>query len=240
MLPDIISSDLQQYNIVYPCLSLANVMSMFLKLGMPLKDVIERVTSLPAKAMSLAHRAGSLEVGRSADITVFDVEDGEFSFDDCYRQTRKGRRRFMPKLVFKAGRQIECDFARGKLESNWYMQVSEDSVPAGAARLSQRQRAFLRSLHDALGNTHWQGHTTEKGNAGLLLDVHDVYNLHDVFHRVLAAHPISMRDGAWAVLNCFLEHPFTIQIGLLLTRLDRRLVLDRLKAVTAPTAELVA
>ena len=49
-----------------------------------------------------------------------------------------------------------------------------------------------------------------------------------------------MRDGAWAVLNCFQEHPFTIQIGLLLTRLDRRLVLDRLKAVTAPTAELVA
>ncbi len=240
LIPHIISSDLQQYNVVYPCISLANVMSMFLHLGMPLKDVIERVTSLPAKAMKLAHRAGSLEVGRTADITVFDVEEGEFSIDDCYRQTRKCRLKLVPKMAFKAGRQIDCDFARGKVESNWFMQVSEDSVPAAAARLSQPQRAFLRSLRDALGNTHWRGHTTEQGNAGALLDVNDVYNLHDVFYRVLATHPIALRDGAQAVLNCFLEHPFTVQIGLLLTRLDRRLVLDRLDAVTAPASELVA
>src|SRR5947207_2628862 len=66
LVPHLISSDLQQYNVVSPCLSLANVMSIFLRLGMSLKDVIERVTSKPAEALGLAHRAGSLRVGQNA------------------------------------------------------------------------------------------------------------------------------------------------------------------------------
>jgi dihydroorotase len=239
LVPHLISSDLQQYNVVYPCLSLANVMSMFLRLGMSLNDVIKRVTSNPAEALGLSHRAGDLRVGRKADITVFDLEEGEFEFDDCYKQKRKGSQRFAPKMVFKSGRRIDCDFVRGKAESNWFMQISEDAFPAIAERLSDKQRDFLGSLLDALSNTQWRGHTAENANSGVLLDVQDVYNLHEVFHRVLKAHPISMRDGAQALFDCFLEHPFTVQVGLFLTRLDRRFVLDRLRKVAAPAAQMV-
>jgi hypothetical protein len=35
------------------------------------------------------------------------------------------------------------------------------------------------------------------------------------------------------VFDCFLEHPFTMQIGLFLLRLDRGLALERLAQVTA-------
>jgi dihydroorotase len=238
LVPHMISSDLQQYNVVYPCLSLANVMSMFLRLGMPLNDVIQRVTAGPAKALRLSHRAGSLRVGQPADITVFDLEEGEFEFDDCHKQKRRGNLRFAPRMAFKSGRRVDCDFVRGKAESNWFMQISDESVPAPAERLSDKQRDFLGSLLEALRNTKWRGHTTEQGAAGVLLDVQDVYNLHDVFHRVLKAHPISMREGVQAVLDCFLEHPFSVQVGLFLTRMDRKLVLERLEKVAVRTVQM--
>ncbi len=57
LFPHFISSDLQQFNIVYPCHSLSNVMSIFLKLGMSIRDIVERVTSNPARALKL-HRSG--------------------------------------------------------------------------------------------------------------------------------------------------------------------------------------
>jgi dihydroorotase len=89
LIPHTISSDLQQFNVVRPVMSLANCMSAMLKLGMSLSDVITRVTSAAAKAIHLQDRAGSLAVGHPADITVFRVEDGEFDMLDCYTKTRK-------------------------------------------------------------------------------------------------------------------------------------------------------
>src|SRR4029078_7999646 len=73
LIPHTISSDLQQFNVVRPVKSLANVMSAMLRLGMKLPQVIERVTRNPAKAISLTDRAGSLKPGMPADITVFRV-----------------------------------------------------------------------------------------------------------------------------------------------------------------------
>ena len=46
LIPHTISSDLQQFNVVRPVKSLANVMSAMMRLGMTLSGVIERVTSL--------------------------------------------------------------------------------------------------------------------------------------------------------------------------------------------------
>ena len=72
LIPHIISSDLQQFNVLGPTYSLANVMSVFLRLGMSLRDVIERVTveCRPARCRSTIG-AGSLRPGLPADITVF-------------------------------------------------------------------------------------------------------------------------------------------------------------------------
>ena len=67
--PDIISSDLQQFNVAGPAYSLANVMTCFMKLCMTLQQVIERVTSAPAKALAMMDIGGSLKVGMPADVT---------------------------------------------------------------------------------------------------------------------------------------------------------------------------
>ncbi|WP_213774414.1 amidohydrolase family protein [Bradyrhizobium sp. dw_78] len=225
LLPYFISSDLQQFNIVYPCHSLANVMSIFLKLGMSIQNVIECVTSHPARALKLMDRAGSLAVGMPADVTVFQVEDGEFELFDCYKMARKAKQRIVPTLAFKNGKQIEVDLTRGEQESNWFMQVSEDEIPAVAERLSTSQREFLKSLHAALSSVEWVGYNGSKLNAKF------AYELQDIFNRVLRAHSISLRDGLRAVYDCFLEQTFTVQIGLFLTRLDRSFVLARMKAV---------
>jgi dihydroorotase len=225
LLPHFISSDLQQFNIVYPCHSLANVMSLFLRLGMTLREVVERVTSAPARALKMNDRAGSLRVGLPADITVFHVEDGEFELFDCYKESRRGAQRFVPTLAFKNGKRIDVDLMRGEREDNWFMHVSEDELPSAADRLSDSQRAFLKSLHGALKDFEWVGYNGRK------LNIKHAYELHRIFNLVLSAHPISLRDGLRAVYDSFLEHPFTIQIGLFLTRLERSFVLDRLEKV---------
>lgn len=225
LFPNFISSDLQQFNIVYPCHSLSNVMSIFMRLGMPIRNIIECVTSNPANALKLTDRAGSLQVGLPADITVFHVEDGEFELFDCYKQSRKADRKIVPTMAFKNGKRIDVDLARGERESNWFMQISEDAPPSVADRLSSRQRDFLSSLHGALSTVEWVGYNGKRLNARY------AYEIQNIFNRVLRAHSLPLRDGLKAVYDCFLEDPFTIQIGLFLLRLDRSFVMERLNTV---------
>jgi dihydroorotase len=225
LLPDFISSDLQQFNIVYPAHSLANVMSLFLKLGLSLGQVIERVTANPAKALKLTDRAGSLRVGQIADITVFKVESGEFELFDCYKRARTGTQMIRPLMAFKAGQRFDCDVARGERESNWFMQIAEENIPSRAAQLSPQQRKFLGHLHSVLDDIEWNGYSEN------LLNVQYAYQIQDAFHRVLRASGLPLRDGLQAVYDCFLEQTFTVQVGLFLTRLERAFVLERLAAV---------
>lgn len=233
-IPHMISSDLQQYNVVYPCRSLANVMSMFLYLGMSRKDVLDRVTRLPAKILRLSDRSGTLHVGRQADITIFRMEDGEFEMADCYKQTRVGKTRFMPEMVFKAGRRIDCDFERSQAEDNWFMQIAEDHIPERSEHMTNAQRAFLRDLAAVLAAIDWTGPT------GKQLDMNEAYRLQNAFYEALKAHSISLRDALVAVFASFLDFPFTVQIGLFLARLEKSFVIERLKAVAATDARMTA
>ena len=108
-IPDIISSDLQQFNVAGPAYSLANVMTCFLKLGMSLKDAIERVTIVPARALRMADIAGTLKPGMPADITVFRVDSGAFTLTDTTNHTRPFDKRIVPLMAFKDGERIECE-----------------------------------------------------------------------------------------------------------------------------------
>src|SRR5215467_14019871 len=104
LVPHTISSDLQQFNVVRPVKSLANVMSAMVKLGMTVKDVVDRVTCAPAKAVHLEDRAGSLKPGLPADITVFRVDRGEHEISDCYTKVRRADQRLIPLITFKNGK----------------------------------------------------------------------------------------------------------------------------------------
>ena len=176
VVPHTISSDLQQFNVVRPAKSLANVLSICLRLGMTLRDVIARVTAAPAKALSLSDRAGSLTAGMPADITVFRLEGGEFELSDCFKQTRKAGRQLLPVMAFKGGKRFDCDFARGLEERNWFLQIAEDHVPAPRVVLS-RPRS---SRSSRLSPPRWRRRTWQLASAERL-DLPKAIELQGVF-----------------------------------------------------------
>jgi dihydroorotase len=227
LVPHMISSDLQQFNVTGPVYSLANVLGIFARLGMPLADIVERVTLNPARALSLQDRAGSLRPGMPADITVFKVESGEYALSDCARRTRVAERRIVPVMAFKRGARVDCDLERYQDERNWFMQIAEDRPPAAAEALSPAQLAFAGSLAAALETVDWKMCTPQR------LDLDKATELQEAFHRVRSAHPLSLKAALGAVYDCFLDHPFRIQVGLFLLRLERPFVLERLRLVAA-------
>jgi len=226
LVPHTISSDLQQFNVVRPVKSLANVMSAMMRLGLTLPQVIERVTRNPAKAISLTDRAGSLKPGLPADITVFRVNSGEYDISDCYTQSRKAEKEIEPLITFKNGKRFDANMTKGQEESNWFLQIAEDRIPERAGTLSAAQRNFLNSLAARLSSTTWEVSNAER------LDIEKALELQDMFHRERSAHGLPLKDALQAVYASFLDQPFTMQIGLLLVRLDQPFAVDRLRDVS--------
>jgi dihydroorotase len=226
LIPHTISSDLQQFNVVRPVKSLANVMSAMLRLGMTLQQVIERVTRNPAKAISLADRAGSLKPGMPADITVFRVNSGEYEISDCYTHSRKAEKEIEPLITFKNGKRFDVNMTLGQEEDNWFLQIAEDHVPSRAAKLSERQRGFLDSLAANLSSTSWEVTSAEH------LDIEKALELQDMFHQLRAKQGLPLKEALQAVYASFLDQSFTMQIGLLLVRLEQPFAVSRLRDVS--------
>ena len=78
-IPDSISADLFSDTPYTVGINLANVMSKFLCLGVPLEEIIRRTTVNPAQ---MIHRPelGNLSVGSTADIAVFEIVKGKFAY----------------------------------------------------------------------------------------------------------------------------------------------------------------
>lgn len=226
--PHILSSDLQQFNVNGPVYSLANVLSVFLRLGMTLPEIIERVTSAPARALKLDDRAGSLRAGVPADVTVFRVVDGEVQLADCHKRSRRAERRVEPVMAFKNGVRYDSDLARCRDERNWFIQIAEDHLPETVKRISPKQSAFLGALASALESVDWEFTSPQQ------CDLDKATELQEVFHRVRRVQGVPLKEALQAVFDSFLDHPFTMQIGLFLFRLERPFALGRLREVAAP------
>ena len=217
-----ISSDLQQYNVLGPVFSFANTMSCMLAVGMSLEDVIEACTIAPARALSIDDRAGSLAVGMPADVTVCDVENGDFEYVDCFQQTRTGQQQIVPVMALKNGKRYDSDLELARDERNWLPIVREDAAPDAAANLDPQQKAFLRALIPPLNNTDWDP-------AKVDLDV--ATHVQNLFRRVQAEQGLPLKDALLATYQCFWDEPFTHQIGLFMTRLDRDFAVKRFHEV---------
>lgn len=99
--PDSISTDLHTGN--YTTVSMNNVMSKFLAMGVPLEDVIRRSTFNPANEI---HRPdlGTLSVGKDADIAVLELLKGRFGYIDCGVAKMDGNVRLSARMTIRAGR----------------------------------------------------------------------------------------------------------------------------------------
>jgi dihydroorotase len=94
IMPDVISTDIHQMAIQGPMFDMPTTLSKFLNLGMSLSDVIERATVKAAKAIKLDD-LGTLAVGKPADIAMFQLEEGDYTFFDSQMNKREGSKRLV-------------------------------------------------------------------------------------------------------------------------------------------------
>ncbi len=102
--PDVIATDLHQFSISGPMFDLPTCLSKFLNLGMPLPQVIRSATQRPTEAIGLQQEIGSLAPGRRADIALFRLEEGHFSFHDNFGSRWEGRHLLRSTLTIVDGR----------------------------------------------------------------------------------------------------------------------------------------
>ena len=100
-IPDSMSTDLHTGN--YNEVSMTNVMSKFLAMGVPLDDIIRRSTVNPAAEIHHPE-LGTLTVGKDADIAVLDYAKGHFSYIDCGVARLDGTAQLTARMTIRAGR----------------------------------------------------------------------------------------------------------------------------------------
>lgn len=105
-LPDTISSDLTVAGRTAQVLDLPHVLSKFLLLGMPLPDVIARVTANSAQTFRPLNTFGTLREGSPGDVTVLELTEGAFEFVDNYKKVRQGRQRLVTRAVVFSGKPV--------------------------------------------------------------------------------------------------------------------------------------
>jgi dihydroorotase len=101
-LPDVISSGMDWNSVVLPRANMATSTSIFLNLGMTLEQIVERVTSNPARAIKQP-QLGTLSEGAAADIAVLEVQEGKFGFLDSGHTRLDATRRIHCLLTVRNG-----------------------------------------------------------------------------------------------------------------------------------------
>jgi dihydroorotase len=99
--PDSLSTDLHTGD--FTVVSMSNVMSKFLNMGIPFADLIRRSTANPAREI---HRPelGTLSVGAEADIAVFEELHGHFGYIDCGYAKMEGTLQIVARMTVRTGR----------------------------------------------------------------------------------------------------------------------------------------
>jgi dihydroorotase len=101
-LPTTISTDLNVFNVDHPVVSLAQTMTKMWALGVSLLDVVAMTTCNPARVIHRAAELGTLAPGRSANVSVLRVDEGEFELSDGY-ETISVTQRLAPVGCVRAG-----------------------------------------------------------------------------------------------------------------------------------------
>jgi dihydroorotase len=103
-MPDTISSDITAMGIYAgPVFSLTECMGKVMTLGISFEDAIRMTTSKPAEILGITDDLGSLSVGTTADISIVDLVDGDFSFIESSGTTKAGSQAIKPVMAIKDG-----------------------------------------------------------------------------------------------------------------------------------------
>jgi len=100
-IPDSMSTDLHTGDL--NVISMTEVISKFLAMGVPLEDLIRRATVNPAREIRRPE-LGTLSVGKEADIAVLEELHGRFSYIDCGYARMDGDVKLIARMTIRAGR----------------------------------------------------------------------------------------------------------------------------------------
>ena len=103
--PHVISSDIHQFSIHGPLFDMPTCLSKFLALGMSLEDTIAAATIRPAEVMGMQQEVGTLRPGALADVALWQINEGDFTFYDIHMQPRQGKQLLTNTLTIINGRE---------------------------------------------------------------------------------------------------------------------------------------
>jgi dihydroorotase len=106
-LPNTVSTDLNVFNVDGPVYSMSTTMSKIWALGASLNDVIRMNTVHAAAAIGKSDLYGRLAVGRSAEISLLRIEEGDFVLSDG-RTALKTEQRLRAVGCLRAGKWFEA------------------------------------------------------------------------------------------------------------------------------------
>ncbi len=104
--PDAISSDIHQLSVLGPMFDMPTCLSKFMALGMPFEHVIKAATVQPAAAMGMPGEIGTLAPGAPADVALFTIQEGHYTFYDVFMNARSGRQLVRNTLTIARGREM--------------------------------------------------------------------------------------------------------------------------------------
>ena len=109
--PDVLSSDIIDYGPISEMgfgwskpAYLLDVMNKFWVLGVPLEEVIRCNTINAAKAIGLASEIGTLRPGTAGDVTVLEIQEGDFEWTDRYGYSLKSRQKLAAVMTICNGK----------------------------------------------------------------------------------------------------------------------------------------
>ncbi len=104
-LPNMISTDLHTGSMNAGMKDMLNVMSKFLNMGMPIKEVVARSSWAPAVHIN-RKELGHLSVGAVADIAVLSLKEGDFGYTDVRGWKISGNKKLECELTLREGKVV--------------------------------------------------------------------------------------------------------------------------------------
>jgi len=101
--PNSFGTDLHRFSMNAGMKDMLNIMSKFLNMGMPLKDVFARSSWYPAQAIK-REDLGNLSAGSVADVAVLRVTEGSFGYIDAQNNVLRGNLKLEAELTLKDGK----------------------------------------------------------------------------------------------------------------------------------------
>jgi len=103
LFPNTISTDLTVVTVERRVYDLPTMVSKFMALGIGLDQAVGMVTSNAARMFNYGAQIGTLKPGSEGDVSIFELRDGQFEFEDSDTGKRTGRQMLVNKSVVRHG-----------------------------------------------------------------------------------------------------------------------------------------